>query len=138
MKLILLSLFYLFLSQEKYSFDDYNINCCDFERSDSIELDSIPEVPEIRNSVTSQWNSESKPFACHYIIVQWGCGTGCQMNAIYDLIDGKLNKTFNSTNGIEFNGNSKLIRINADPKWSLEAAFYVFEEDDLVKLPNNP
>lgn len=59
---------------------------------------------------------EGQPnFAGYYIVVQWGCGTECQMGAIINLKTGKVTEIPHSTLGIDYRADSRLFMVN--PFW---------------------
>ena len=53
-------------------------------------------------------------FAGHYTVVQWGCGTGCQVVSVVDARTGRLSdQTLLTAGGVEYRRDSRLLY--ADP-----------------------
>jgi hypothetical protein len=95
-----------------------NSPCSTFSRTSSLELNSLPQIEYVLQSASSQWQAGRNEFACYYFIVSWGCGTGCQMNAVFDQKTGAFIDTFNTTNGCVYEKSGDYITVNADPIWN--------------------
>jgi hypothetical protein len=91
---------------EKYKVDEiYNGEIA------KLDLGYYSDSPkDIREIILYHYNQEKKPnFAGHYIIIEWSCGSPCQMNAIVDAINGKTITTFSTSWGTQFRVDSYLL-----------------------------
>ncbi len=53
-----------------------------------IVFSSHPVAERYRTVITEQYNALDVNFASHYVIVTWGCGSGCVTGAMVDTRDG--------------------------------------------------
>ena len=82
--------------------------------------------------------SEGADFNGHYKVVTFGCGTGCQINWVIDIANGKALGTFETSFGVAYNKTSGLLVANPpDPKCDeypeIDAVtYYTVKSDKLV------
>lgn len=112
-----------------------------------------PAVPDFSTNkdafqfktVITNGAKEGPNFAGSYTVVSWGCGTGCQGNAIVDARTGKIvifGNDYVSTRGLRFEKNSKLIIFDPyDPTikpdagmYDFHARYFVFENGKLNEI----
>lgn len=78
-----------------------------------VDLSSNPEAPWYR-TVLRTGAAEGPNFAGHLTVVSWGCGTGCQVNAVVDARTGYVYpQTLVTKQGVEHRLESRLLI--ADP-----------------------
>ena len=53
-----------------------------------IDFESYSEAELHRTVITEKYNELEVNFASHYIIVTWGCGSGCVTGVLIDIRDG--------------------------------------------------
>lgn len=53
-----------------------------------IRFDSHPVAESHRTVIAEKYNAGEANFASHYVIVTWGCGSGCVTGAMVDTRDG--------------------------------------------------
>ncbi len=117
------------------SFDEYPIiNKKEFIQVDSLILDRLPQTNYVLSCARLQWKLQKSHFANHYFIIEWGCGSPCQMYAVFNQIDGKFIGSFNTSNGCEYKKDSRLIIINADPHFEMEERYLIIENNKLKDL----
>ena len=111
-------------------FDQYPASDCpEFEEVKELKTDSLSQ--RMKEAASYQWKEADLTFACRYFIVQGGCGTGCQMNIIFDKQSGEEVASFITSYGSEFRADSKLIILPADPSYDRKTEYLVFEENEL-------
>ena len=98
-----------------YKFEDYqfDIKCELTKLADSIFWGNLKHLPnEIKNNIKSQfYNDKSNLGSCYKIII-WGCGSSCQMIAIFDKQTGYCMDTLSASYGADYKTDSRLIIIN--------------------------
>lgn len=55
-----------------------------------INFESNPIAKEYRTVITEKYDELEVNFASHYIVVTWGCGSGCVTGAMVDTRDGSV------------------------------------------------
>ena len=112
----------------------YSQNCTPFPRVDSLDVSELPKVEYVYRNVRFQWGEKKNSFFCKYFIIEWGCGTGCQMYAVFNQQSGKLIDMFNTSMGCSFDDSSNLIKVHEDSYWGTKEYFYKVENDTLIRL----
>lgn len=128
-------------------FADYQVAPRFRGRPAAVRLDSDPQARFFRTKLRE--GARAGPnFADHLTVVTWGCGSGCQVNAIVDARDGRIYPQWLETNaGVRTRQGSALLI--ADPQDSLErppgpcsscgtAAAYVWRGDHLEPVGGGP
>jgi hypothetical protein len=67
---------------------------------------------EYQTIIENTVKKEGVNFAGHYTLVQWGCGSPCQVCVVVDLKTGKIHKGQSSCYGYCFKATSKVLQIN--------------------------
>lgn len=124
----------VFFAQNTPDFNDYPTDCREFKKVAELETKELPQLEYVFKQVKLQWSIGTNAFACRYFIIQWGCGSGCQVNAIFNQETGKRITSLNTTMGCEFQANSRLLIANADPMHERSEEYYLFENDELRRL----
>ena len=75
---------------EGYSFEKYNIEKHSIKGKAKINFQSNPTARMFRTRIAEGYKSGNIDFAGYYIIITWGCGTGCINGAMVDIRDGKV------------------------------------------------
>jgi hypothetical protein len=123
----------------KYALDKYPIKNCIAKtiavKLDLSELKSLSE--DIKAKIKKDYIMTKQNFNCHYKIVSWGCGTGCQMILVINILNGKVIKSFTSSLGYEFDPMSRLLILNP-PKETLIDSNYrnTFGHPEVWELKN--
>lgn len=86
-----------------------------------------------------QAQNQSPNFAGNCILVEWGCGTGCQQSAIIDLQDGKIILGPSSSTGFLFKRDSRLLVVNPKDEEAMDyinktSQYYLWEHHSLKYL----
>ena len=132
--MIFLLFIFNLLFQENPRFNEYSTECQRFDREAEIDISELPQTDYVLDAAQRQWKKRENEFACRYFIVEWSCGSGCQMNVIFDQSNGKLVASLNTTLGCEYQPNSMLIKVNGDSQHGTNDSFYVMKEGNLVRL----
>lgn len=128
----------IFFCQETPMFSEYAVATCEeFEKVEELDLKRLSQVERATENARYQWQRGENVFACKFFIVEWGCGTGCQMNAIFNQMTGEFVTSFNTSLGCEYRPDSKLLVINGDPLHETSDQYFIIEKDELIKL-NRP
>jgi len=135
--MLLVVTYLMALLQNGLTFDMYPTESCpDYEVTSSLNLEEL-EMPELPDrhimSINEQFEEQSAIFNCQYLITEWGCGTACQMNAIFNLVDGTVLDVLNSVDGIEFRPDSRLIIVDyyGDEE---DYTYFLMEGNTLIEL----
>ncbi len=80
-----------------------------------VNLTSHPDARRFRTRLTEKPETDTR-FAGHYRVVEFGCGSSCQMIWIVDLIDGKVLPLSDAMYGTGYRADSRLIVTN-DPAY---------------------
>jgi len=129
----IIAFFRIFCSVGAHKFSDYQVtDCPEFNKVLALETQELPQIDYVLKTVNYQWSKGENNFACKYFIVQWGCGTGCQMNAVFNQETGRHIASFNSTMGCEYRIDSKLIKIYGDKSHNTPDRFYVLNNEILT------
>lgn len=96
---------------DSFSFTKYKVAKIYSGKIAKIDLTYYKDNPlDIRENILYQYANEKQPnFAGHYIIVSWGCGSPCQMNAIIDVRTGKTMASMNTSLGLDYTADSYLL-----------------------------
>lgn len=84
-----------------------------------IVFTSHPIAERYRTIITEQYNELEVNFASHYVIVTWGCGSGCVTGAMVDTRDGFV---YPMPEDKEWGGNGTYIDSKKDSEVLLTAA----------------
>ncbi|MFY0655124.1 MAG: hypothetical protein JXQ96_24065 [Cyclobacteriaceae bacterium] len=125
---------FIFFIQITPNFSDYPTDCEEFQKASELQQNELPQLENVFQNVELQWDRGTNSFACKYYIVEWGCGTGCQMNAIFDQETGEFLTSLNTTMGCEYRANSNLLKVSADPLHDKPDKYYLFEDGKLKPL----
>jgi hypothetical protein len=92
-----LILFIIVSCQEKTKKDEESINF-ESKKTESIvkadiAFDSHPIAERYRTVITEKYNELDVNFASYYVLVTWGCGSGCVTGAMVDTRDGYVYPT---------------------------------------------
>ena len=135
--MLLVVTYLMALLQNGLTFDMYPTESCpDYEVTSSLNLEELemPELPDRHiTSIKEQFAEQSAIYNCQYLITEWGCGTACQMNAIFNLVDGTVLDVLNSVDGIEFRPDSRLIIVDyyGDEE---DFTYFLMEGNTLIEL----
>lgn len=95
------------------AFEDYPVKDVFQDAPAEVDLNSADYGPLYR-TVLRDVAATGPDFAGRYTVVQWGCGTGCQVNAVVDARTGELSEqTLVTQNGVAYRLDSALLI--ADP-----------------------
>jgi hypothetical protein len=99
---------------DTYQFEKYPNQGCNFSRvainPELKELHDLP--PDIISQIKDDFKTNNPNFNCKYKIITWGCGTACQISAVFDSESGKFLKSFPSSLGIDYRIDSRILIIN--------------------------
>ena len=71
-------------------------------------FESNPKYKKFITRITNECK-EGVNFAGHYTMVSWGCGSPCQRSAVVDRKTGEIFDGLETTYGIEFKKDSRLV-----------------------------
>lgn len=71
-----------------------------------INFESNPIAKEYRTVITEKYDALEVNFASHYVVVTWGCGSGCVTGAMVDTRDGSV---YSMPEDKEWGGNGTFI-----------------------------
>jgi hypothetical protein len=74
----------------KFKFQQFKVNSIYKGELAKPDLTSNPDAKGWRTQIIKGCKNNGVNFAGHYTIVQWGCGSMCEMMAIIDRINGKI------------------------------------------------
>lgn len=96
---------------DSFPFENYKVTDIYTGKIAELDLTHYKETPkDILENILYQYNLLAKPnFAGHFIIVSWGCGSPCQMNAIIDVKTGNTIATINTSIGLDYLADSYLL-----------------------------
>lgn len=77
-------------SVDEFSFDKYKITSPNNSKKAAIDYASNPLAKMYRTRISDGYKLKNIDFAGYYIVVTWGCGTGCILGAMVDVRDGKV------------------------------------------------
>lgn len=102
--------FYKALS-DSFPFENYKVKEIYKGKIAKLDLSDYKNTPkDILDNIHYQYNNLKQPnFAGHYIIVSWGCGSPCQMNALIEAKNGKTIKFINTASGLGYKTDSYLL-----------------------------
>ena len=63
-------------------------SCSEDKTKAQINFESNPIAESHRTVLTEKYNELGVNFASHYIVITWGCGSGCVTGAMVDTRDG--------------------------------------------------
>nr|WP_315218414.1 hypothetical protein [uncultured Flavobacterium sp.] len=75
---------------EGYSFEKYKTENQPIIKKAKINYQSNSTAKTYKSRITEGYNAGKIDFAGHYILIIWGCGTGCISGAMVDIRDGKV------------------------------------------------
>ncbi len=58
-----------------------------------IDFSSNPLANQYKTVITEKYNTLEVNFASYYVLITWGCGSGCVTGALVDIRDGKVYST---------------------------------------------
>jgi hypothetical protein len=133
MKLVVILITVLTSFQLSNSLKNNHVNCKEFKKSHSFQIDSLPQTRYVIEIAKTQWKDGTNQFACSYIIIEWGCGTSCQMYAVFNQETGNYIDSFSTSMGCEYNAKDNLIKIIKDPILGGEEYYLIIENKALIK-----
>src|SRR3569833_587195 len=92
-------------------FDDFPVKLNRSKKA-AIKYNSNPLGTEFKTRITETYNREEINFGGHYVFVEWGCGSPCEMSALVDVNSGIIYDGISSGYGYEFKKNSRMIIVN--------------------------
>lgn len=136
-----------YASHYEYNFKDYPVAREKQKPHAPLQLTSNPIGLEYKTRITEAYKEDSD-YAGHYTLIEWGCGTECQVNAVVNHWTGKIIGVLEATRvGVEYNKDSRLIVANMDIEWldgckndipsGLVRRYYTISNDGsrLIELP---
>ena len=128
----------------EYPFDKFSVQYA------PLDLKSHPRGLQFKTVISNAYK-KGPNFAGHYVVAEWGCGTGCQNHVIADTKTGKIiDAEIMSANGVEYKIDSRLFIANPQremidgydgniPAYT-ETEYYVVSDDGLRlnKLDSKP
>ena len=100
---------------DKYKFEEFPIEkvCNIGPTLDSLSWCELRDLPEeIKSNIVEQFTSNTNFIGSCYKYASWGCGSPCQMIAIFNINNGKLVGTLNSSLSFLIKSDSRLIFLN--------------------------
>ncbi len=98
-----------------YKFESFGTSqsCKPEAASKPVSWDGLDHLPEnVKENILYQYDRDKLNFAGCYKVIIWGCGTACQMLAVFDRRTGICIGTLNASMGFEFKLESRLIIAN--------------------------
>ena len=125
---------------DSFRFDLYP--CIEYEKitvASNPVLNELHNLPsDITDQIINSFKSNNPDFNCRYKIITWGCGTGCQISAIFNSASGEFIKSFNTSLGIDYMLNSRLIILNPPSEAKLDLLYRkTFGEPEIWELRDN-
>jgi hypothetical protein len=130
-------------------FSDYPSDQKPFKKAKTIDLKSHSSAHTfrtvLRNGFKEGKNSKRHRFGGHFLHIDCGCGTSCQLNWIVDLRTGKIVGHFQTILGVSINEQSRLIVLNPPCEfWNtsdndayachiIDTDFYVVKDESATK-----
>lgn len=104
-----------------------------------VDLDSDPIGRRFATRLEAAADSRLPDLAGHYLVVDWSCGTSCEMFAIIDLWSGRIwhDAELILTRGIETRSDSRLVILNPGPASRAEdtpSRYYLWQSSTLEGL----
>lgn len=95
-----------------YNFDDFPVENVYEGEPVKVDFSTRPDAKMFITKIIE--GAQAGPnFAGSYTVVDWGCGTACQMNAVVDAQTGEVVEyAFGSNLGLEYKLNSRLLIAN--------------------------
>ena len=113
-------------------FEDFPVKKVYKGASAPVDLHSNPEAMTYRTRLRE--GAKHKPnFAGHYIVVDWGCGSNCQVYMLIDAISGRVFDGTGAERGLTFRLDS-LLAI-ADPPDAPDSVAVAYPDDPVPTLP---
>jgi hypothetical protein len=124
---------------DSFPYENYKVTEIYNGKSAKIKLSNLKKLPkDIIEDIKIQYNNQTRPnFAGHYIIVSWGCGSPCQMNAIIDMKSGKAVDFIVTSIGLCFNCDSYLLILDPPSDGEFDKGFRAFIGDPRFKILKN-
>jgi hypothetical protein len=124
---------------DSFPYENYKVTEIYYGKSAKIKLSNLKKLSkDIIEDIKIQYNNQMRPnFAGHYIIVSWGCGSPCQMNAIIDMKSGKAVDFFVTSIGLCFNCDSYLLILDPPSYDGFDKGFRAFIGDPRFKILKN-
>ncbi|MBU3069071.1 hypothetical protein KOI40_04515 [Aestuariicella sp. G3-2] len=121
---------------DSYDFSDYPSQVSSMTLS-QIDLNSHPSASNFRTRFKALQGRPAN-FAGHYILVYWGCGSGCQMFSIVDVETGQIfmDDDWSSSMGVCVRADSSLLIVNpgvSEPA-RMQSTYYHWDGEQLVLL----
>jgi hypothetical protein len=101
-------------AQSEPQFKDYPATVVSIQKFATPTLSSESPLWMFRTRVIEGADKISPNFAGHYILIEWGCGTQCQLGAIVDALTGESFPLPPSSLGRAHRLDSSLLIVNPD------------------------
>lgn len=125
----------------KHEFSDYPIvvKCEVGVRADSLQLSDLIDLPiEVKESILHQFKYSNNFIGSCFKYAIWGCGSPCQMLAIFRFDNGQLIGTQNASLGFSIKHNSRLIIVNPPTDDQIDVNYRrIIGEPKFYQLTNN-
>jgi hypothetical protein len=96
----------------QYSFDDYVVAGTFTETPAEVDFETYPQAKNFITKIT-EGAAQGPNFAGRYTVIEWGCGSSCQMHAIVDAGSGAIvGYNLPSAFGLEYRKDSRLLIAN--------------------------
>ena len=86
-------------------------SCKEDKTKAEVNFESNPMAESHRTVITEKYNELGVNFATHYIVITWGCGSGCVTGAMVDTRDGSV---YSMPKDEEWGGNGTYIESSKD------------------------
>lgn len=128
-------------------FEDYKVTEIYDGMPAEIDFSSSPGSDQFKTRYIDGTKSGTN-FAGQYALITWGCGSGCQVISLVNILTGKISTVpFTASMGVEFRKDSRLLIVNPLESSDLarffdkdfpayaKPAYYKWESDQFVPLP---
>ena len=136
---------YYSIIMKKFNFNDFP--CENNEAiiiADTVIINNLTDLPkEIKKQIRNDFNIENPNYNCKYKIITWGCGSPCQIVAIYDSKTGQLLRTFTTSYGAKYTLKSNLLILNPPTEVAMdtnqrniigEPEFWEMKNEKFIKI----
>jgi len=117
-------------------FEDYPVKVETFENAKAVDLTSHKLAPKYKTVLTDGFAAPAN-FAGHYVVIENGCGSPCQMNWVVDKSTGKIIGMIESAFGVEYKMDSALMVANgaqSQPDLNIPTQFYLMQDGKMVMI----
>jgi len=93
-------------------FTDFSVTPVGNQIKAPIKYSSNILARQFKTRITTTYKESNVNFGGHYIFVEWGCGSPCQMSALVDVETGIVYDGVSAGSGYEFKRNSRMLIVN--------------------------